>query len=81
MGDLNCEDSEKYLDDLYKPYNLPNVVEKPTCFKNLNNPPCVDLFLIKWARSFQNTNTFEIGLSDFHNMIVSVMKAHYEKWK
>ena len=32
-------------------------------------------------RSFQNSCAIETGLSDFHKMIVTVMKAYFQKQK
>ncbi len=43
------------------------------------NPRCIDLTLTNRYRCFQNTNTVETGLSDFHNMVVTVLKTKYQK--
>ena len=32
--------------------------KEPTCFKNPNNPSCIDLFLTNTIRSFQETQLF-----------------------
>ena len=53
----------------------------PTCFKNPNNLSWIDLFLINQQQCFQQTYTIEPGISDFHKMIVTVMKSHYKKEK
>ena len=50
-----------------------------TCFKSLDNPSCIDLFLTNSAQSFQNTVTVTTGLSDFHKMVVTVMKTTFPK--
>ena len=36
-----------------------------TCFKNAENPSCIDLFLTNFYRSFQNTTRVTTGLSEF----------------
>ena len=54
LGDFNSETSENYLDDFCNVYNLRNIVTEPTCFKNPENPSCIDLFLINRPRCFQN---------------------------
>ena len=57
----------------------PNRVKVPTCFKNPNNPSCVDLMLTNKPMCFQNTVTLETGLSDFHKMTLTVMKYYFKK--
>ena len=59
-------------------YDLKNLVKEPTCFR-ANNPRCIDLILTNRYRSFQHTTTFETCLSDFHKMIVTVLKTTYTK--
>ena len=34
---------------------------------------CIDLFLTNKPRSFQNTTTFDTGISDFHKMVISLL--------
>ena len=41
----------------------------------------LDLFLTNRARYFQNTSTIENGISDFHKLIVKVLKMFYKKQK
>ena len=62
-------------------YKLWNLIKEPTCFKNPENPACIDLTLTNKPLSFKNTYVIEIGLSDFHKMIVAVMKMHFPKIK
>ena len=52
---------------------------KKTCFKSTNNPICVDLFVTYSSKSFQNTVTFSSGLSDFHKMILTILKSTFPK--
>ena len=56
-------------------------MKQKTCYKNPHNPSCIDLILTNCLRSFQDTNVFEIGLSDFHKMTASVLKSHIPKQK
>ena len=44
-----------------------------TCFKNPYIPACIHPFLTNRARSLQNTVTIETGISDFHNMVITVL--------
>ena len=59
--------------------NLKNIVKEPTCFKNLQNPTCIDLFLTTFAGSFFNTKTITTGLSDYHKMVYTVLRNKYPK--
>ena len=55
------------------------MINKPTCHKNPDGPTCIDLILRKCLGSFQNLIAIETGFSDFHKMIVTVMKTFYQK--
>ena len=43
-----------------------------TCFKNPNNPSCIDLLL---------TTIIETGLANFNKIVSAVMKIYYKKQK
>ena len=43
LGDLNVESSDPVLNDFCNVYNLFSLVKEPTCFKNSDNPLCIDL--------------------------------------
>ena len=58
-------------------YNFKNLIKEPMCFKNPVNPACIDLMLTNSYRSFQKSGAIETGLSDFHKMVVTVMKAYF----
>ena len=68
----------KHFGEIYKLWNL---IKKPTCFKNPENPTCIDLILANKPLSFNNTYVTETGLSNFHKMIVAMMKMHFPKMK
>ena len=57
------------------------MINKPTCFKNPDKPSCIDLILTNCSRSFQNSCAIETGLSDFHKLVVTVLKTVYKKSK
>ena len=59
---------------LLKSLHLKSFSKEPTCFKNPNNPSRIDLFLTNRSRYFQNTFTIETGISDFHKLVVTVLK-------
>ena len=54
-------------------------MKEPTCNKNPDNPSCIDLFLTNRPRTFQCTSTLETGISDFHKLVVTVLKTFYKK--
>ena len=47
-------------------YKLRNLTKERTCFKNPDNPTCIDLILTNKPLNFKNTYVIETGLSDFH---------------
>ena len=61
-------------------YKLKIVIKVTTYFKNSDNPKNIDLMLTNSIRSFQNSSCpRETGLSDFHKMIVTVLKSYLGK--
>ena len=79
VGDFNAEESEPCPSQSLYEYNAKNIVKKITCFKNILNPGCIDLFPTKNPLSFQNTIAVTNGLSDSHKMVITVIKMSFEK--
>ena len=48
-------------------------------FKNPENLSCIDLTLTNNPLSFRNSGVIETGLSDFHKMLVTIMKTTNQK--
>ena len=80
-GDFNAKESETCLSDFLYEKDLKCIVKENTCFKNLLNPSCVDIFLTNFSNSFQNTRALCTGLWDFHKMIITVHKCPFAKAK
>ena len=81
LGDFNsCMDDSPMI-GFCETYKLPKLAKHPTCFKNPENPSCIDLLLTNKRQSSQTITVIETGLSDFHKMIVTVMKIHFPKMK
>ena len=78
-GDFNIEEEESPLRDFLYEHNAKNLVKQKTCFKNIDNPSCIDLCITNCHRCFQNTTTLSTGLSDFHKMVITVMKKSIPK--
>ena len=71
MGDFNVAMSDKAMEDFCSLNNLESLISKPTCYKNHENPTCIDLILTNRPGYFQRSNVFEAGISDFHLLIVT----------
>ena len=56
-GDFNAQEGELCIDSFLYEYNLKNLIKEKTCFKNPENPSCIDLFLTNSPLSFQNSTT------------------------
>ena len=62
-------------------------LEKPTCYKNSNEPSCIDLILTNKPESFQHYCVIEAGLPDFHTVRKTFFEklqprvVHYRKYK
>ena len=78
-GDFNMQEGEECLDDFLDEFHAKNMVKEPTCFKNPDNPSCIDLFISNSYRSFMKTTAVSTGLSDFHKMIITVMRTTFPK--
>ena len=81
LGDFNLELENRDMEEFFKNYNLESLIEVLTCYENPNNPSCIDLILTSSQRSFQSPCAKETGLSDFHRMTVTFMKASLRKLK
>ena len=64
------------MESFCESYRFKNLIKDPTCFKNPANPSCIDLMLTN-----SSSCVIETGLSDFHKIIVSVMKTTFQKLK
>ena len=81
LGDLNSGPTESAVRDFCEIYSCKNLIKDNTCFKNLLKHSCIDLIITNRPKSFQNSVTVETGLSNFHKMMLTVMKLFYKKQK
>ena len=58
---------------------MSRTLSRKTHFKKALNPSCIDLFITNSPLSFQNTIAVSNGLSDFHKMVITVMKMSFKK--
>ena len=81
LEDFNVDIKNNDMKDFCNSYNLSSLIRVPTCYKNPNNPSCIDLILTNSPRSFQSSCAIETGLSYFHKMTITVMKASFQRLK
>ena len=74
---MNVSIDDPHMESLCESYRFKSLIKDPTCFKNPESPSSIDLILTNNPYSFQNSWVIETGLSDFHKMIVSVMKTTF----
>ena len=79
LGDFNVATSEDIMNDFCQMYGLDNLINEPTCYKNVNNPSSIDVMLTNRKSCFQDIITIETGLSDHYKMTLSVLKTIFRK--
>ena len=85
IGDLNIDTSNKkkdngnYPSDLCDTFSLKNLTTDITCVKSTNGTS-VDVLLTNKSRCFYHAASFEIGLSDCHELILTFFKAYFKKF-
>ena len=75
VGDFKIEITEHYIDSFLYEHELSNLVKEKTCFKNMQNPSCIDLLLTNNSRAFQQTTAVCSGLSECHKLALTVLKT------
>ena len=79
MGDFNVDVKEVSLHLFCNQYKLKSLNKDPTCYKDIDNPSCIDLLLTNSAKCFESTCTIERGLSGFHKPFVTVLNEKHER--
>ena len=77
LGDSDACVNVETMKDFCSSYCLKRLIKQATCFKNSENPSCIDLVLTNKPRRFHSTCVIETGLSDFNKMTVSVLKMYF----
>ena len=67
--------SDKNLCDMFE---LNHVIKEPTCFKS-SNPSCTDNFYTNKNAMFFNSPNVEIGISDHHGLICTMLRSAFCK--
>ena len=79
FGDFNVGMNNSDMAVFCDTYYLNCLIKEPTCYKNPENPSCIDLILTNNPKCFQSSYVVETGLSDFHRMTVTVIKTTFKK--
>ena len=81
IGDLNvnCFLGDHALLETFVMYNLKNIIQGPTCFKNVSNPSLLDVILTNSLPRIASHVNVTTGVSDFHNLVGAAMKIHIPK--
>ena len=80
-GDFNVQEEDDSLKESLDEFNAKNLVKDKTCFKSLDNPSCIYIFITNSYQSFQKTTTVFTALPDFHNIVITVLKTTFPKAK
>ena len=56
-------------------HELWSIFKEKACFKTMQNPGCKDLLLTNNVYAFQQTIAIYTGISDFHKLVLTVLKA------
>ena len=79
LGDFNAEESEPCLSQFLFEMNAKNIVKEPTCYKSFSKPSCIDIIITYSSSSFKNTKAISTLLSDFHKMVITVLKQTFQR--
>ena len=71
MGSFNSQPDETFMSDFMELCNFKNLVKLPICFKNPENPSCINLFLTNRPGWSQDNHVFKSSISDFHKLVVN----------
>ena len=81
LDDFKVNIGDPWVEFFCNSYRFRSLIKDPTCFKNSENSSCIDLILTSNPYSFHNSCAIEIGLSDFHEIIIIVKKTTFQKMK
>ena len=74
IRDVSIEDSETRLLNFLFEINAENIVNNYTCYKSIENSSFMDPIIRNSPLSFQNTVTITTDPSQFHKILISVLK-------
>ena len=83
MGDtnINTQDHQSQginrLFEFCDIFGLQNLIKSSTCESKASST-LIDVILTNRVRSFRHSKTFEIGISDFHKLVMTSFRSTYQ---
>ena len=62
LGDFNSEITEDDMSEFCDIYHLKNLINEPTCYKNIHNPSNIDVMLTNKSRNIQHSQTIQTSI-------------------
>ena len=75
LGDFNVELIEQHVKDFSLAYDCKNTFKDKTCYKNPENPKCIDLIMTNMLKAFEISLAIEAGLSYFNKVCFTVLNV------
>ena len=75
LGDFNAEISDLNMESFCTINSFQCIIKDPASYKDPDNPTCIDLIVTNCPRNFQESSTSETGLSDFHEVVLTVFRS------
>ena len=75
VGVFDTEIWEQRIKSFRYRHELYNLVKEKTCFKNIQNPSCIDLLLTNKVYAFQQTIVICTGLCNCQKLLLIVLKT------
>ena len=74
VGNFNTEITEHYIASFLYKHELSNLVKERPCFKNMQDPSCIELLLTNNSDAFQKTMTAWFGPLGCQKLVLTVLK-------
>ena len=78
MGDFNLTIENTHLEELLSLFNIKSLISSPRCFQSINLT-CIDLILTNQEDLFSNSNTCEVGISNHHHLVSTMLNKKISK--
>ena len=66
------------MEELLGLFTIKSLISSPTCFQSIN-PTCYDLLLTNQKDLFSNSNTCEVGISNQHHLVSTMLNKKISK--
>ena len=77
-GHFNVDVKEASLHLFCIQHKLKSLNKDLTSYKNIDNPSCIDLLLHSSAKSLKSAYAIEMGLLNFHKLVVTIQNEKHE---